>query len=77
MIGSFPIVAHNQQYTPGHSRFQICRHGRLREPFICLCVYGETNARAGARAHVSTHTSVRAHGCVCSCAGEGALRRRI
>lgn len=62
MIGSFPIVAHNQQYTPEHSRFQICRHGQLR---LSICT--QRGARPRERMHTHTHT----------CENEGALQRRI
>lgn len=62
MIGSFPIVAHNQQYNPGHSGFQICRHDLHREPFIYLYT------GRYARAYSWTHTYVRTQGCVCNCA---------
>lgn len=54
MIGSFPIVAHNQQYTPEHSRFQICRHGQLR---LSICT--QRGARPRERMHTHTHIRVR------------------
>lgn len=72
MIGSFPIVAHNQQYIHEHSRFQICRHDQHREPFICLYVY--RMIRACALATHCEHTRENAELYMQLCTSEGALQ---
>jgi len=74
MIASFPIVAHNQQYTPLHSGCQICRRGQRT---VCPSVHRGMNARARARllASDSTWPSLSLSLCLCVRVRVAAVRK--